>query len=94
MTQNTENQQATLNPELIINDLLEQNKELSKKCAYQSALSQQLQQESQSFLLYAQQVEKERDEMNAKLEEANKKLANVAGPVPVKEEETNETENN
>ncbi|XKH51309.1 hypothetical protein LG275_03690 [Chryseomicrobium palamuruense] len=92
MTQNNTNQELTLNPELIINNLLEQNKELTKNYAYQSAMSQQLQQESQTFLAYAQKVEKERDELQAQLEEANKKLANFAGPVPVSEAEQEPTE--
>lgn len=85
MTQNTTSQEPTLNPEFIINDLLNQNRELAKRCAYQTATSQQLQQEAQSFLAYARQVEAERDESNKLLEEANQKLAKLAGPVPVKE---------
>lgn len=84
MSQNTTSQEPTLNPEFIINDLLNQNRELAKRCAYQTATSQQLQQEAQSFLAYARQVEAERDESNKLLEEANQKLAKLAGPVPVK----------
>jgi uncharacterized protein involved in exopolysaccharide biosynthesis len=73
-----QNQQPEINAELVIEDLLEQNKQLTKEKAYSAAINQQLQQESRQFLDYAKSLEQ-------KVEELEKKLVKNAGPVPVKE---------
>lgn len=72
-------QAPVIKPEYIIEDLLEQNKQLTKEKSYQKAMNLQLQEESRSFLELAKQMETKVKELEEKL---LAEKAKTAGPVP------------
>jgi hypothetical protein len=76
--QNQEQQELNINKDLVIENLLEQNKVLAKERAFQTALTQQVLEESRQFLDYAKSLEE-------KVKDLEGKLVKNAGPVPVKE---------
>jgi hypothetical protein len=83
-------QEAQIAPEYIIEELLNQNKELTRKAAYQVAINLQLQEENKKFINYAAQLEELNKDLMERLEKLEdkytKERAKTAGPVPVKAE--------
>lgn len=84
--QQQQQQGPQINSELVINQLLEENKRLTKEKAVQVAITLQMQQEAQAVIEEAQKIQGQNDELQKKLDEMEKKIAKLAGPAPVKTE--------
>lgn len=79
----SEQNNAGVNPELVIEDLLEEIKRLTKEKTIQMAANKQLQAESRLYLQHAANLEAENKDLKERLEKIEDKIANFAGPVPV-----------